>query len=105
MVVADFNGNGKMDLFLGSGAGVSATLYFKDSKNNYSRPDSSSFVAARLSEDTDALAFDANGDGHLDLYVASGGVYDFQLGDEVLSDRLYINDGKGNFSLKEGAIP
>ncbi len=105
LLLADFNGNGKMDLFLGSGAGVSATIQFQDSKNNFSRPDSSAFVAARLSEDSDALAFDANGDGHLDLYVASGGVYDFQLGDEVLTDRLYINDGKGNFSLKEGAIP
>jgi enediyne biosynthesis protein E4 len=40
----------------------------------------------------------------LDLYVSSGG-YEFAEGDIALQDRLYINDGKGNFTKKTDALP
>ena len=52
-------------------------------------------------EDVDAVFFDLNGDGAQDLYVVSGGNA-YAKNDFHYSDRLYLNDGKGNF--KKGAL-
>ena len=62
------------------------------------------FAADLQSEDVAATFFDADGDGDVDLYVASGG-YEFAENDPLLQDRLYINDGKGNFSKNANALP
>ena len=48
-------------------------------------------------EDVDAVAFDIDADGDLDIYALSGG-NDFEEGNPLLEDRVYINDGEGNFS-------
>lgn len=49
-----------------------------------------------MSEDTDAMIFDANADGFPDIFVCSGG-NESGFGALDLMDRLYLNDGKGNF--------
>ena len=105
MVLADFNGDGKEDLFLGAGPGVIATIQYQESNGKFSSPETSPFMASANSEDTDAVAFDANGDGLLDLFVASGGVYDFAVGGEEFQDRLYLNDGKGKLNWSSNSIP
>lgn len=105
MVFADFNGDGREDLFMGAGSDASASIYFQASDGSFEKQNTAVFASASRSEDTDAIAFDANGDGYMDLYVASGGVYDFNVGDEVLRDRLYLNEGKGNFTLASEALP
>lgn len=105
LAVGDFNSDGMEDLFVGGGVGISGRVYFQNQSGSFSKIDSAAFVAAKNSEDSDALAFDANGDGHLDLYVSSGGVYDFIDSDERLADRLYMNDGKGGFTLSSNSLP
>ncbi|RAI95049.1 VCBS repeat-containing protein [Algoriphagus yeomjeoni] len=105
MVFADFTGDGREDLFVGTASNATASLYVQSSSGSFAKQNTTAFASASKAEDTDAIAFDANGDGSLDLFVASGGVYDFNLGDEALRDRLYLNDGKGNFTLASEAIP
>lgn len=54
-------------------------------------------------EDTAAAFFDADGDGDLDLMIGSGGN---EIGEEKnYRPRLYLNDGKGNFSNTDKTIP
>ncbi|RIW18552.1 RNA-binding protein [Algoriphagus lacus] len=105
LVAEDFNGDGKSDLFVGGGAGISGRLFFGQGSGQFGRPDSTAFASAALAEDSDALAIDANGDGFLDLLVGSGGVHQFSIGDEQLQDRLYLNDGKGKFTFSPNSLP
>jgi hypothetical protein len=54
--------------------------------------------------DAGILLFDADGDNDLDMYICSGG-YEQPPGSSVYQDRLYLNDGKGHFTLNAGALP
>ena len=54
-------------------------------------------------EDLGAEFFDADSDGDLDLYVASGGGGDV-TSERLLQDRLYINNGTGQF-VKSDNLP
>ena len=107
MEKGDLNGDGLVDIFIGGASGQVATIYFGIKNNRYSKSIAFETVAKvdALAEDTDIAFFDANGDGHLDIYVASGGYHRFQTYDPAMQDRLYLNDGKGNFAKAINALP
>lgn len=58
----------------------------------------------KQAEDMGTLLFDADSDGDTDLYIASGSC-EGNAGTDVYQDRLYLNDGKGNFTLAANALP
>ncbi|HEY1217116.1 MAG TPA: VCBS repeat-containing protein, partial [Bryobacteraceae bacterium] len=60
--------------------------------------------SVKMEEDMAAAFFDADGDGDLDLLVTNGG-FQYEEGSPYYKPRLYLNDGKGNFSLGKNAIP
>lgn len=65
MVYADFDGDGREDLFVGAGSNARATLFFQTINGSFIKQNAKVFESAAASEDSDALAFDANGDGFL----------------------------------------
>ncbi|WP_198513519.1 FG-GAP-like repeat-containing protein, partial [Confluentibacter lentus] len=89
--------DGLEDVYLGGALGQPAELYLQDKGGKFNKQAQPVFERDKSHEDNGAHFFDADGDGDLDLYVASGG-YELKEGDALLQDRLYINDGKGNFA-------
>ena len=104
LAVGDVNGNGLDDFFVGGAHEYSGTLYFQTESGEFESASSQPWENDRISEDVGALFFDSNGNGSLDLYVVSGG-YEFSTTSSALQDRLYINDGDGNFQKAENALP
>ena len=102
---ADVNGDGLEDVYAGGGSGESAKLYLQQKGGSFTSKSVSAFEGDKKSEDTDAVFFDTNGDGFMDLFVCSGGYATFMPEDPLLQSRLYINDGKGNFTKKTDALP
>ncbi|WP_276371754.1 VCBS repeat-containing protein [Chryseolinea sp. H1M3-3] len=103
MAKADVNGDGLEDLFVGGAKGYPSKLFKQTTRGSFQMLPSKAFESDLHSEDVDALFFDCDKDGDQDLYVVSGG-YEFVPGDEALQDRLYINDGRGNF-MKRKSLP
>jgi len=103
VAVADVNGDNLDDVFIGGAAGYSGKLYLQSSNGSF-RPGNSPWAVDRDSEDVGAAFFDANNDGHQDLYVVSGG-YEFTANNPALKDRLYLNNGKGLFRKASDALP
>lgn len=104
MASADVNGDGLQDLFIGGAAGQPGAVYIQQRDGSFIYKTSADILADLHSEDTAAEFADVDGDGDPDLYVASGG-YEFNENDPLLQDRLYINDGNGNFVRKKSALP
>ncbi len=101
----DVNGDGLEDVYVGGASGQTAALYIQNKNSSFTPKPQAAFETDKQSEDADALFFDANGDSFLDLYVCSGGYANFLPEDPALQDRLYINDGKGNFTKSPNALP
>ncbi len=103
--VADLNNDGLDDLFLGGAKGQTGKLYQQLENGTFKNINCPDLELDSESEDMDALFFDANNDGLVDLYVVSGGGSDFDQKSPLLQDRLYLNNGKGNFSKSKNALP
>jgi|TARA_B110000093_G_scaffold150581_1_gene164609 hypothetical protein len=102
IAVGDVNGDALEDFFVGGGFQQTGKLYIQDEDGHFTGSPISKLNDGCV--DSGSLFFDADGDGDLDLYVVSGGN---QLSFENVKyqDRLYINDGKGNFLLNTKALP
>ncbi|SKB57884.1 VCBS repeat-containing protein [Dyadobacter psychrophilus] len=105
LIKGDVNGDGLEDIFAGGGSGEAGKLYLQQKGGTFTSKPMPAFEADKQSDDTDAVFFDANGDGFQDLFVGSGGYATFMPEDPLLQSRLYLNDGKGNFSKSAGALP
>lgn len=101
IAVADINNDGFEDFFIGGSYRLPAHLMIQNSKGIFKVNE---FAADFESEDMGALFFDADNDGDQDLYVVSGGA-EFYEGHKNYQDRLYRNDGRGNFSKDPEALP
>ncbi len=104
MVKADVNKDGREDVFIGGARDQTGQLFMQAANAQFISTANSDFKKDAKFEDVAAEFFDADKDGDLDLYVGSGG-FEFNEKDELLQDRLYLNNGSGQFTKKESAIP
>ncbi|MCW3088070.1 MAG: hypothetical protein JWQ78_1456, partial [Sediminibacterium sp.] len=104
LAVGDVNGDGLEDFYMGGAAGDTAKLFLQKPDGHFEQKVQRAFIADSYYENTGAVFFDADNDGDLDLAAASGG-NEAKLGSPYLFARLYINDGKGNFTAAAKGWP
>lgn len=101
--VADVNGDGKQDVYIGGAAGQAGQLYINNG-SGFTKSKQPAFELMAQFEDVVVAFADVDADGDMDLLVGSGGNH-LQSGIREMQNRLYVNDGKGNFSLNAEALP
>jgi len=104
LAMADVNGDGYMDFYQCGSTDQPGQLFFGSDWYGFEESIRTPFIQHAACEDTDAQFFDYDGDGDLDLYVASGAM-EAENGSDALVDRIYKNDGRGHFTYDANALP
>ncbi|TDT44712.1 VCBS repeat protein [Maribacter spongiicola] len=102
--VGDLNGDGIEDFIIGSSSGTSPQLFFQDKVGNFNQQALFNDEDHKLYEEESIALFDLENDGDLDMYLVSGS-NEFNLENINYTDRLFLNDGKGNFSVSTDKMP
>ena len=100
IAVGDINKDGLDDFYACGAKGQPGALMKQQKDGSFIAIDTALFAKYSPCEDVDAVFFDANGDGWQDLLVISGGNEPNINSPFLLTDRLFINDGKGHFTGK-----
>ena len=102
--VADVNGDGLDDVYIGGTVAHAGQLYFQNASGNFIKKELEAFKKLSGFVDAAVLFFDCDGDHDMDLLVCAGGNAAGPFS-RVLQHRLFINDGKGNFNIAASAFP
>ena len=103
MSKSDVDGDGDEDIYIGGSVGFSGKLFLFDN-GSYTEKAVRAFNIDKAHEDMRSVFLDYDGDGDQDLYVCSGG-NEFSVGSKQLHDRIYTNDGTGNFTKANSILP
>ncbi len=104
IAVGDVNGDGLEDFFMGGAAGFSGTLFLQNKTGSFDRILEGAWTHDKMSEDMGVALVDLDGDKDLDLFIVSGG-NEFEPNDPALRDRLYLNNGRGQFTRDPKLFP
>jgi len=100
----DINDDGRCDLFIGGAHKQAASILIQNEKGEFHKTNQKLFEAEAKYEDMGSLFIDLDNDGDQDLYVVSGG-NEWEENDPHYQDRVYMNDGKGNFTKSNSLLP
>ena len=103
LAVGDVNHDGLDDFFIGNAFDSPAALYIQKAGGRFKTVSIQTWEQDKIYEDHGAVFFDADSDGDEDLYVVSGGME--AVSELAWQHRLYLNDGEGNFSRAQNALP
>ena len=103
IAIGDLNGDQLDDIYIGGASKSPGGIYFQENEK-FIKQENEITQKDKAFEDMDALIFDADNDGDNDLYVVSGG-NEFSPDSKMLQDRLYINNGKGEFTKPASVLP
>jgi len=103
LAVADINGDGTEDVFIGGAKGDSGKIYSNQGNETFKILKQTDLGNNATYEDTAAAFLDVDGDGDQDLLVGSGGNEKTDQAD--YKNRLYLNNGKGIFSKSKSTLP
>ncbi len=106
LAAGDINGDGLDDIIAGGSLANSAQLLLQQKNGTFIQSDliKNATRETKNWQDEGVALFDVDGDGDLDLYTASGG-YESARNTNSYQDKIYINDGKGNFKMDSTALP
>jgi len=96
VAVGDINGDGLDDFIAGGSSPFYASVFTQQRNGSFLRKRIVNPKQPQLQDDAGLCLFDAEGDGDLDLYIASGGAEN-EPQSKPYTDHFYVNDGKGNF--------
>ena len=103
IAVGDFNGDTLEDVYYGGALGQKSVLFQQTKAGKFVSVQEKTFLNQEMHEDTDAVFFDADNDGDLDLYVVSGG-NEKELENSYYSDNFYVNNN-GVFMRQNLSLP
>lgn len=104
LAVGDINNDDLEDFVVGGAAGYPTTVFIQTGNENFIKKNIQLPSETKIEEDEGLLLFDADGDLDLDLYIVSGSI-EPATSIDILQDRFYLNDGKGNFKMAKEALP
>ncbi|MDX1942561.1 MAG: VCBS repeat-containing protein, partial [Saprospiraceae bacterium] len=105
IAIGDVNGDGLDDAYLGGSAKMDGTWLLQTSDGKFIQKQAAYKTdSLKREEDLGLLLFDADGDGDNDLYIVRGS-YQYEKGARFYQDVLCVNDGKGNFTIAQDALP
>ncbi len=106
MAVGDVDGNGLDDMILGGSVNNSAQILLQQKNGSFIQKALIPNLGfnSKPSMDEGLLLIDVDNDNDLDLIITSGG-YENPAGSDAYLDKMYLNDGKGNFKMVDNALP
>lgn len=106
LAAGDISGNGLDDIYIGGSVGESGKILLQNEKGEFNLTEFLPGEKAALyqKEDLGVLIFDADSDGHQDLYIVSGSKEN-PAGSSNYQDNIFLNDGGGNFTHQPDALP